>query len=248
MTMLATQQDGKTIDDEPPLVDFASSPSSQLSATARPMPLVADPLLSDDDSDFLVRFQNAAMTRYMKGTSDRWNQKTFYANLDALTTCLKILQTPMDGDCANTSEEILRSYASYAWVLHFKDLLICETHVNCATDADVATVVESLLDLHVNGMVAADHLLKQEGNCYRMILQTSGIVRIGYWFSRYDATHPDKTALTKTLAENPEQFFNPFVKWHAAQWVKQVTEDHAQKAYWNVYFAYSTVCRAATFG
>jgi hypothetical protein len=210
-------------------------------------------LYSDNDTDFTVQLNGAAMARYMAGPSVGVNSKSFHAHLAAFTACVKILQRPIDATGTLTPEGILQKYAAEKWIVHLHYLHLIDSEAACATDADVEVVVETLLRLHVDGRLAAENMFRQKSNCCGLFcgLQSEGDEMMKRWFSRYnpahttDTTHTSNTTLAKGLAKNPRQFFVSFVRWHAEIAVEQVTDNLILDAFEQVYLAYWTVSSPA---
>ncbi|KAJ8117422.1 hypothetical protein OPT61_g1375 [Boeremia exigua] len=245
-SMLEMQLTSTKISDESSCFDPANKKASPSPArVARNIPAV-QPLYSDDDSDFMVHFKSAAITRYMEGPDNGFNEKSFRAHLAAFTTCIKVLQAPTDSINAATPEKVFHNYAARTWVLHLYNLHQCEIQSDCATDADVETVVETLLELYNNGKVVAENLFEQKSTCYDLFLEIQGVDIVEYWFSRHDtaysddSTHARHAALVQVLAQNPRQLLTPLVKLHAEIWVKQATEGPGFQAFLRAYEAHLT--------
>ncbi|KAG9204911.1 hypothetical protein G6514_010145 [Epicoccum nigrum] len=245
---LLEQLTGKSTDDDSLGFNIASEKAIQSPGRmAHKLPF-NQPLYSDDDSEFEVQLNGAAMARYMEGPSFGFNSKCFYGHLAAFTACVKILKTPINASDTPTPEGVLQKYAAENWDEHLHWLHLIDSSIACATTADVEIVAETLLGLHVDGKIAAENMFKQESNCCESIRehQREGLEIMKRWFSRYnpaettDSALASNAALAKGLAQNPEQFFVPFVRWHAEIAVEQVRDDLVQEAFRQVYMAYWT--------
>ena len=247
------QLTGRTTDDKSLGFDLASEKAAHSpDGMAHKLQAITS-LYSDNDSDFTVQLNGAAMARYMAGPSVGVNSKSFHAHLAAFTACVKILQTPINPTGTLTPEGILQRYAAEYWVVHLHHLHLIDSETACATDADVEVVVETLLRLHVDGKVAAKNMFRQDSSCCGRVcgLRREGDEMINRWFSRYtqihitDTTRTSNATLAKDLARTPGQFFVPFVRWHAEIAVEQVTPNLILQAFQQVFLAYWTVSSPA---
>ena len=238
----------KTTDDKSSGLNLASEKAPQSpDRMVHKLPAI-QPLYSDDDSEFIVQLNGGAIARYM-APSLGFNSKSFHAHLAAFVACVKILRTPIDASGTPTPEGILQKYAAENWIMHLHYLHFIDVETVCATDADVEVLAETLLALHVDGKVAAENLFRQVGECCDRIrdCQREGDFIMNRWFSRYNPSHTTDTAhtsyatLARSLAQNPGQFFVPFVRRLAEIAVEQVTYDLIWDAFRLTYLAYWTV-------
>jgi hypothetical protein len=203
------------------------------------------PKATEDDSSFLVYFQDTTMTLFIRyENNEQITRPSFSAHLDAFTTCAKVLGKVQDRDDSSEPNTVLHNYAAFAWIKHLQNLNRYDT----ASDEDAALITHTLISIYTASAVPSMNIFQHTDVSYDDFVEQGPDV-VQKWLQRGLTTQDVMTNVSirphcEMLAAQPNMYLNTLARDQARHWIYQVAWESASKALMTALKAYQTVSRS----
>ncbi|OCK73567.1 hypothetical protein K432DRAFT_430523 [Lepidopterella palustris CBS 459.81] len=195
----------------------------------------------EDDSSFVVYFQDTTMTKFIRNESnEQITRSAFHAHLDAFATCADVLERLEDFEDPSEPNTVLHNYAAFAWIKHLLQL----DGYDEASDKDASLIAQKLIMIYGASAAPSMNIFQQTDISYNDFVERGpGVVQ--KWLrcgleTEEVAANENVKYLSEMLVAEPNRYLSTLAREQARRWIDQVTWESAEKALMSALKAYQT--------